>query len=268
MRSMWKGSISFGLVNIPVKMYSATQSKTVRFNQLHYLCYTPIKYQKICPQCGREVLPQEIVRGYEYEKGRYVVITDEEWAQFEEEFSRTVDILRFVDLREIDPVFFDKTYYLEPSETGGKAYALLREAMFQSGKIGVARITIRSRSSLAVVRVYGNTLTLETIFYPDEIRNTEGLQTAVGASIQEKELTMAISLINSLTEPFQPEQYEDIRRLGLLELIESKITGEDTYAAHPAKRGANVIDLMSALEASLQAQQDREIKDYGEEVRH
>ena len=234
MRSMWKGSISFGLVNIPIKMYSATQSRSVQFNQLHHLCHTPIKYQKICPQCGREVLPQEIVRGYEYEKGRYVVITDEEWAQFEEEFSRAVDILRFVDLREIDPIFFDKTYYLEPSERRWRTR--LRE-VFQSGKIGVARITIRSRSSLAVVRVYGNTLTLETIFYPDEIRDTAGLQTAVGASIQEKELTMAISLINSLTESFQPEQYEDTRRRGLLELIESKITGGNAFTAQWRREG-------------------------------
>lgn len=267
MRSMWRGSISFGLVNIPVKMYSATESKSIRFNQLHSLCHTPIKYQKVCPQCAREVSPQEIVRGYEYEKGQYVIVTDEEWAQFEEKLSRAVDILRFVDLGEIDPVYFDKAYYLEPSETGGKAYTLLKEAMVQSGKIGVARMTIRSKSSLAVVRVYRRILALETIFYPDEIRDTAGLQTDVGASIQEKELNMAISLIESLSEPFKPEHYEDTRRTGLLELIQNKIAGQETVAAAPLEKTSNVIDLMSALEASLQAQQTK-VRDYGEEVRH
>lgn len=134
MRSMWKGSLSFGLVNIPVKMYTATEHKDIRFNQLHSLCHTPIRYEKVCPSCERAVDSSEIVRGYQYETGRYVIFEDEELESFAEKSSRTIDILRFVELEEIDPIYYDKTYYLEPGETGGKAYALLQEALARSGQ--------------------------------------------------------------------------------------------------------------------------------------
>ncbi len=252
MRSMWKGSISFGLVNIPVKMYTATQEKQVRFNQLHSLCHTPIKYDKVCPRCERSVETEEIVRGYEYEKGRYVVFSDEELESFSQRSTGTVDILRFVDLHEIDPVYFNKTYYLEPSETGGKAYVLLKEALSSSGRIAVARITIRSKSSLAVIRIYHNILALETIFYPDEIRPADRLHIAVPGPIDERELTMAISLIDSLTEPFQPEHYSDERREEMLSLIESKIEGREFAVIRPGAEKEPAVDLLAALEASLQ----------------
>lgn len=264
MRSMWKGSLSFGLVNIPVRMYTATQAKDIRFNQLHRLCHTPIKYEKKCPTCGRAVESSEIVRGYQYETGRYVIFDGEELEQFSEQTSHTIDILRFVDLQEIDPIYFDKTYYLEPADTGGKAYALLQEALFRSGKIAVARITIRSKASLAVVRVYDSVLALETIFYPDEIRDHAQLAPA-RVPVQDRELQMALSLIASLTEPFQPDQYQDERRLGLLELIEAKIRGREIVQIEPAEGEVPALDLMAALQASLQAQQ---AKNQGFEVRH
>lgn len=267
MRSMWKGSISFGLVNIPVKMYAATEEKSVRFNQLHTLCHTPIKYEKVCPHCRRPVASKEIVRGYEYESGQYVLVTDEEWESFSQRSTKTVDILRFVELAEIDPIFFNKTYYLEPSETGGKAYLLLKEAMSGAGKIAVAKITIRSKPSLAVMRVFREILALETIFYPDEIRDEKSLERETGAELQPRELDMALSLITSLTEPFRPEEYSDERRTALLEFLENKIQGQDVAVTRPSQRELPAVDLMTALEASLQARK-AELEDFSGEVRH
>lgn|SRR5690554_920153 len=263
MRSMWKGSLSFGLVNIPVKMYTATEHKDIRFNQLHSLCHTPIRYEKVCPSCERAVDSSEIVRGYQYETGRYVIFEDEELESFAEKSSRTIDILRFVELEEIDPIYYDKTYYLEPGETGGKAYALLQEALARSGKIAVAKMTIRSKSSLAVVRVYRSLLALETIFYPDEIRDHTRLAPA-RVPVQERELQMALSLIESLTEPFQLEHYQDERRLGLQELIEAKIRGREVVLVEPAAADRPTLDLLAALQASLQEQQAKDTP----EVRH
>lgn len=256
MRSMWNGSLSFGLVNIPVKMYSATQGKDLRFNQLHTLCHTPIKYQKTCPHCQRAVDEQEIVRGYQYEPGHYVIIQDDEWEEFAVKSSRTVDILRFVELGEIDPIYYDKTYYLEPSETGGKAYSLLQKALSLSGKIAVAEITIRSKPSLAVVRVYHDLLALETIYYPDEIRDQARLS-ITHVPVQERELEMALSLIASLTEPFEPENYSDRRRQGLLDLVEAKIRGQETVLVDQREEESAPIDLLAALQASIKAQHEK-----------
>ena len=256
MRSMWNGSLSFGLVNIPVKMYTATQKKDLRFNQLHKLCHTPIKYEKTCPSCQRAVDEGEIVRGYQYEPGHYVIIQDEEWDDFTAKSSRTVDILRFVELSEIDPVYYHKTYYLEPSETGGKAYSLLQKALSISGKIAVAEITIRSKPSLAVIRVYHDLLALETIYYPDEIRDQARLSVAP-LLVQERELEMALSLIENLTEPFEPDQYSDQRRLGLLDLVEAKIRGQETVLVDQEDEQRAPVDLLAALQASIQAQHEK-----------
>ncbi|HHT91441.1 MAG: Ku protein [Bacillota bacterium] len=259
MRSMWNGSLSFGLVNIPVKMYAATQGKDLRFNQLHSVCHTPIKYEKVCPHCQRAVVPEEIVRGYSYEPGRYVIIQDEEWESFAAQATRTVDILRFVELREIDPIYYEKTYYLEPTDTGGKAYRLLQEALLQSGKIAVAEITIRSKPSLAVVRVYHEVLALETIFYPDEVRDYTHLA-QVRAPVSPRELEVALSLIETLTEPFNPEHYSDERRLGLQELIEKKIQGQQIVQVQQPAAEKAPVDLLAALQASIQAQQAKGAK--------
>ncbi|NLJ79651.1 MAG: Ku protein [Firmicutes bacterium] len=264
---MWKGSVSFGLVNIPVKMYTAVQEKRIRFNQLHAVCHTPIKYEKVCPRCKREVDSGEIVRGYEYDRGRYVTITAQEWQQFSEQAKKAIEILRFVKLEEIDPVFFNKTYYLEPGETGAKAYSLLKEALFTSGKIAVAQITIRSKTSLAVIRVYQEILVLETVFYPDEIRDQTRLNIEEGLALEQKELEMARSLITALTEPFRPQDYSDQRRKEILGFIESKIEGQETVAVQPRPEAAASIDLMAALEASLLARQ-KETNGVPEETRH
>jgi DNA end-binding protein Ku len=172
MHAMFKGTISFGLVSIPIKMFAATEDKDIRFRSIHKKCHTPIKYKKVCPLCDEEVGPDDIVKGFEYEPGKFVIVSDEDIESAKAEVqARSIEIVDFVALSEIDPIYFDKTYYLAPQpEMGDKAYSLLREAMNNSGRIAVARVTMRDKQTLCVLRVYGEALVMETIFYPDEIR--------------------------------------------------------------------------------------------------
>ncbi len=258
MHTVWKGAISFGLVHIPIKMHSATDDKDVHFRQLHKDCGMPISYKKKCAHCDKEVNPEEIVKGFEYEKDKYVVIKDEEIEAIKPESARTIKILDFVDLSDIDPIYFEKTYYLSPDMTGSGAYQLLLEAIAQTRKIGIAKIAIRSKSSLAAVRVVENCLILETMHFPDEIRALDQVPnlTAPGlAKIDEKELQMAKMLVEQLSSEFQPDKYTDDYRAALLELIEDKIAGQstDVIAASPTVGPSKVVDLMAALQASLQA---------------
>lgn len=254
MRNLWNGSISFGLVTIPVKLYAATEKKDVKFNYLHETCKTPIRYQKVCPTCGREVGPEEIVLGYEYEKGRYVVLREEDFQSIPAATAKTVDIVDFVDLAEIDPIYFDKTYFLEPAEGGSKAYALLRRAMKDTGRIAIARVVIRSKESLAAVRAYGeNALVLNTMHWPDEIRTTEGL-TGIQETpnLDSREVEMAVTLVDNLTAEFRPEKYDNEYRRALFDLIRSKVEGEAVEVVEPREAG-KVVDLMDALRASIRA---------------
>lgn len=253
MRSLWSGAISFGLVNIPVKLYAATERQNIKFNYLHEKCHTPIRYQKTCPSCQREVTAEEIVKGFEYAKGQYVILTEEDFAGVAIEATKTIDIIDFVDLSEIDPIYFDKTYYLESAQTGAKAYQLLKQAMEKTGKIAVAKVVIRSKQVLAVLRVYTNVLTMETIFFPAEIRQANELQTGQELEMSDKELEMAVSLITSLSTSFQPEKFTNEYRTALLEMIEKKIAGKETVTAMPQQAKGQIVDLMTALEASLQA---------------
>lgn len=254
MHTMWKGAISFGLVNIPIKMFTATEEKDIRFRFLHKECNTPLKYQKTCPTCRREVNESEIVRGYEYEIGHFIIMTDNDISALQSEVdNKTIEILDFVNLPEIDPIYFDKSYYLAPQETGNKAYTLLLRAMQDTGKIAVAKMTIRNKQTLAALRVYQNVLVMETIFYPDEVRATSlipGL--AEKADVVAKELDIATRLIETLTAPFNPEKYHDEYRAALRELIDKKIEGKEIEVA-PEAPHKNVIDLMEALQASLNA---------------
>ena len=254
MRSLWRGSISFGLVNIPVRLYTATEEKSVRFNLLHRACRTPIKYQKVCPVCDRVVDPGEIVRGYEYDRNRYVIMEEEDFESLPLPTAKQVEILDFVELSEIDPIYYEKSYYLEPEQGAEKAYALLRRAMKEMGRVAIAKVAIRSRESLACVRVYGRALVMETMFYPDEIRSADRLAgIAEEPALGEREVAMAAQLIDNLTEPFDPGKYRDHYREALLAAIDMKIQGEalTPQAAPPA--AGKVIDLMEALEASLRA---------------
>jgi DNA end-binding protein Ku len=255
MRSMWKGAISFGLVNIPVRMYTATEDRSISFNYLHQVCHTPVRYAKICPSCNREVTQEEIVRGYNYEKGRYIEITEDDLASIPLMTQRAVEILDFIDLNEIDPILFHKSYYLEPDASAAKPYFLLHQAMRQSGKVAIAKIAIRSRESICCIRVYQNALSLVTMIYPDEVRSLthlSGIETAPAVSAAE--LDMAGKLITSLTTPFTPEKYQDEYRQALATIINNKIAGNEVHEAPtPDIISTNVADLMAALEASLQA---------------
>ncbi len=252
MHTVWKGSISFGLVNIPVKMFTATEDKDIRFKYIHRECHTPVKYKKTCPSCNKDVQPEDIVKGYEYEPGRFVILTEEDFESIEVKSEKTVEILDFVKLEEVDPVYFDKTYFLGPQETGGKAYTLLREALSGKQRIAVAKITIRDRESLAVIRVYRNVLVLETIFYPDEVRDSkqvpgvpENLQTS------KAELDMATQLIDNLTTEFNPDKYSDTYRERLLEKINAKVEGKDFVVKKETDK-ENIVSLMEALKQSIQ----------------
>ncbi|HWO54416.1 Ku protein [Paenibacillus sp. FSL M7-1455] len=253
MHTVWKGAISFGLVHVPVKMFSATEDKDISMRYVHKECGSPLSYVRKCPVCEKEVQWEEISKGYEYEKGKFVLFEKDELEQIAEQANKSIAILDFVDLSEIDPIYFQKTYYLAPDQAGGNAYQLLKEAMSQSGKIGIAKISIRSKSSLAAIRVLDNCLAIETMFYPDEIRPVSQVPNLPeNIAVNEKELGMAQMLIDQLSTPFDPEKYTDDYRARLLELIEHKVTGEEIKIA-PAKQETNVIDLMAALQASIEA---------------
>ena len=253
MRPLWKGSISFGLVNIPVRLFAATEEKNVRFHQLHQACRTPIEYRKDCPTCKEEEAPDEIVKGYEYEKGRFVIIADSDLARIPEESTKSIAVVDFVRQEEIDPVYYDRSYYLVPAETGEKAYQLLLQAMVEAGMVAVVRMVLRSRQALGVLRIYEDHMVVETMFYPDEVRPTAALPAwNRDVKIHENELKMAQELIKNLTAPFDPGKYTDDYRRALLEIIEGKIAGEEVYLAPSPEKG-EVVDLMEALKASVSA---------------
>ncbi|MCO5388656.1 Ku protein [Desulfosporosinus sp.] len=248
MHTLWKGSISFGLVNVPVKMHAATESKEFKFNYLHEDCKSRIRSIKKCPACDIEVGTDDLVKGFEYEKDRYVVLSEDDLASLERPMSRSIDILDFINLPEIDPIYYQKSYYLSPEETAMKAYKLLCQSMEESGKVALARVTMRSKQHLACLRVFEKGLVMETMHYPKEIRHMDVVWDSVVPT--EAELTMARQLIENLARPFEPEKYHDELRQQMVELIESKIAGETYQVDMPAK-GGKVVDLMEALRASI-----------------
>jgi DNA end-binding protein Ku len=251
-RAMWKGAISFGLVTIPVAVYPATEEKTLRFNQLHDEDGGRIRYKRVCEKDGEEVTFEHIVKGYEVEKDRYVVLTDEDVNAIPVESSRAIDIHRFVDLDEIDPVMFKKSYYLVPEETGAKAYALLREAMADDGRVGIAKVSFRDKEHLAALRFKDEAFVLETMYWPDEIREADFGGVDVSAKIRGQELEMAKQLIESLSGEWNPEEYSDEYREALLQIVEAKLNGQEIEVVAPEPT-AKVVDLMEALKASVAA---------------
>jgi DNA end-binding protein Ku len=253
MKTLWKGAVSFGLVNIPVNMYVATENKDLKFHYLHEACMAPVNYKKVCSKCDKEVRPEEIVKGYEFQKGSYIIISEDDLARIPQENTKTIDILDFVRLEQVDPIYFEKSYYLEPSPGGDKAYTLIVEAMKKTGRIAIAKIVIRSKQSLAALRVKDGRLLMETIFYPDEIRSPASLKGGVDTDkLNEKELQMAVDLIENLSVDFNPDQYKDEYRQALWEMIEAKIAGQDFVSPAPEPQGGKVVDLMEALKASVQ----------------
>ncbi|MBU9721176.1 MULTISPECIES: Ku protein [Bacillaceae] len=259
MHTIWKGTISFGLVSIPIKLHAATENKDVKLRNLHKDCHAPIKYEKTCSECGKEISNEEIVKAYEYTEGKYVVLDDEELEKLKkEQEEKAVEIIDFVKLEEIDPIYFDRTYYVSPNEGGSKAYSLLRKALADTDKIGLAKITIRSKENLAAVRVYGKTLVMETLHFPDEVRDIKSVPNVPDeANIQPKELETAKTLIDHLTAEFDPSKYTDDYRLELLELIREKVE-EDKGVTKQEQ--TNVIDLMEALEKSIEKAKPKKTK--------
>jgi DNA end-binding protein Ku len=255
-RSIWSGAISFGLVNVPVKVYSATSAKTVRFHQLDGRTGTRIAQRRVNPATGEEVPFEDLVKGYELTRDSYVVVRPEELDALQPEKTRTIDIEDFVDLSDIDPVFYDRSYWLVPDKGAAKAYALLTQAMRQAGKVAIARVVLRNKEHLVALRHSGPGLMMETMLFHDEVVPAEDLDellqvAEVGAS--ERELAMARQLIESLTTSFEPDRYSDTYREAVLGLIERKAAGEDVAIQPEAPAPARVPDLMAALEASLAA---------------
>jgi DNA end-binding protein Ku len=252
MRPIWKGAISFGMVTIPVKLYAATEEKDIRFRLLHREDGAPIEEKRFCTEDGKEVAWDDLVRGFEVRKGEFVVLEPDEIAEAKPESGTTIEIGDFVEAAEIDPVYFEKSYFLEPTEIGARPFSLLRRALEETERVAIARVTIRTRERLAVLRTYEDTVILETMFWPDEIRSTGALDLPEGreAKVQAKELDMARSLVESLADRFKPESYTDAYRVALEELIERRMRGE-RRSAKRRKPEPKVIDLMDALRASV-----------------
>jgi DNA end-binding protein Ku len=255
-RSMWKGAISFGLVTIPVSVYPATEEKSLKFNQLHDEDMGRIRYKRVCSIDGEEVEYEHIVKGYEIEKDRYVILTDDDFDAVPVESSRAIDIQQFVELDEIDPILFKKSYYLVPDETGAKAYALLRTALSQENKVGIAKVSFRDKEHLSALRFKDDVFVLETMYWPDEIRAAEFDTVNAGEKVRDNEIDMAKALIDNLTEPWNPEQFTDEYREALMEVVEKKAAGEEIEAP-PEAAPARVVDLMEALKASVEAAKGR-----------
>jgi DNA end-binding protein Ku len=254
-RSIWNGVISFGMVSIPVKLYNATESKDVSFHQLHQVCGSRLKQLRWCPNCDREVEWGEIDRGYEYAKEQHVVLTEEDMSKLPLPSKRSIDLSAFVRAEEIDPVYYDKSYYLEPEDTGKKPYALLMRALKDKELTAVATIAIRNKERLCALRPYDGTMILETLLYPDEIRVQKGTDLP-NVKISASELKMAFSLIDLMAHTFKPEEYKDRYREAVMEVIEAKLTGAEIVQAPAAPKG-KVVDLMDALKASVAAAKDR-----------
>lgn len=256
-RAIWSGSISFGLVNIPIKLYSAISTKSVKFNQIDRRNGARVKQQRVNGETGEEVPYGEIVRGYEFTKGQYVVLTEDEMAAFEPSATHTVDLLAFVDLDEIDPIFYDGAYHVAPDRLAEKPYVLLTRAMEKSGKVAIARYVMRSKQYVAALRVRDGRLLLSQLVYADELvpaNEIPEMDDLADVDVDDREVAMANQLIESLSEEFDPESYHDDFRLAVLDLIEQKAAGQElTAAITPAPRGEEVVDLMAALEASVAA---------------
>jgi DNA end-binding protein Ku len=246
------GTISFGLVSIPVKMYTAASPAGVSFNQLHAKCGSRIKQQTFCPVCNEVVERAQLVKGYEVSKDQYVRVADEELKKLEGEASKTIDIAEFVPLEKVDPVYFEKAYYLGPDKGGEKPYRLLTDAMAKSGRVAVATFVMRGKESLVLIRPSNDGLMLHTMFFSDEVRSFGEIEKGTGAKIRDGEMDLAQQLIDGLSnDDFKPETYDDSYRVRVLQLIESKVEGKEITPAAPEAARAQVIDLMDALKESL-----------------
>ena len=260
-RSIWTGAISFGLVNVPVKLYSAVQRKNVRFNQLDSEGHVRIQMKRTNPVTGEEVPYERLVKGFEVGPDRYVIVEPEELEALEPRRTKTIDILDFVELADIDPIFYDHPYYLAPGAGGAKPYKLLLDAMRETGKVGIAKVVIRQKEALVALRPHGDLLQMDTLIYFDEIvpqDRIDELPDDTSVEINDRELSIAKQLVESLATTWEPEQYKDEYREKVLEMIEQKAAGEEIAVQPAAEDTAPVPDLMSALKASLDAVKSRD----------
>src|SRR3954468_1697892 len=258
-RSIWSGAISFGLVNVPIKLYSAVSRKTVRFNQLNEKTGNRIQQKRVDPDSGEEVPYEQIVKGFELTKDRYVIISPDELDALDPERTRTIQIEDFVDQSEIDPIYYDHPYYLVPDKGAGKAYGLLLNAMEASDKVAIARVVLRSKEQLVAIRPAGDLLMMETMIFHDEVvphDDIDDLPDSKSLKVSDREVKMAQQLIASLSSEFEPSKYRDEYREKVLELIEMKASGQEIAVQPEAPEPAKVPDLMAALEASLAAVKD------------
>jgi DNA end-binding protein Ku len=254
MRAIWKGSISFGLVNIPIALYPATRKEELKFRLLRNSDLSPVNYKRVAEKDGKEVPWNQVVKGYEYEKGKYVVLKDEDFQRVDLEATQTVDIQDFVDLDEIDPMFFYKPYYLEPQKGGDKAYALLRDSLQESKKVGIAKVVIKTRQYLAGVKPEDGALVLELMHFAEELADTSKLHIPKKVEVGKREMNMATQLIDSMSSKWTPEKYRDEYREALMEVIEEKVeTGGKEIEEKPSKppKPTKVIDLVEVLQRSL-----------------
>src|SRR5271170_1516108 len=258
MRAIWKGSIAFGLVHIPVNLYPATESQsTVSSNLLHKKDHSRIRYQRVSEATGKEVPAEEIVRGFEVERDNFVVISDDELKEAAPEKSAAIEIQEFVNESQIPTLYFEKPYYLEPDKGAGKAYALLREALAKSRKVGVAQFVLRNRESLCVLKAQGNALTLNTLRFASEIRSADGLRLPVNEKLVPNEVHLALKLIEGMAAEFDPAKYHDTYTEDVKKLIEDKAKGQKRQPPPPKPVRSNVIDLVAALQESLAQKKPR-----------
>ncbi len=260
MRAIWSGTLSFGLVTIPIRLYSALQPKELSFHLLHKKDLSPIRFAKVCRAEGSEVAYEDIVKGYEYHDGDYVVMTDEDFKKANVTENSTIEIIQFTDEKEIDPIFFEKPYYLEPDRKTQKPYTLLLDALKKSKKVGVAKYVLRSKEHLGIIRPHGDLIVLEQMHFAEEIRKPEGLQTAAKSASQKKEIDLALQLIDQLSTSFKPDNYSDTYTDQLKKIIEAKAKGRTPKAHGTAPEPIHVRDLMATLRRSLEAEQGKKTK--------
>lgn len=264
MRAIWKGSISFGLVYIPIAVYPATREEKLSFRQLRATDLSPIRYKKVADADQKEVSADQIVKGFEYERGRFIVLKEEDFAKVRIESTHSIDITDFVDLGQVDPKFFYKPYFLEPQKGGEKAYALLHKALAGTGKIGIAKVVISNREYLASVKPDGLFLVLDLMHFASEILAPDELKNGSSTAITDKELKMAQSLVESMSTPWEPEKYRDEYRNAVMEMIEEKAQHKEaTKKAAPTVRATNVVDLVKVLQESLNRNQSLKPKRNG-----
>jgi DNA end-binding protein Ku len=265
-RAIWKGAVSFGLVNVPVKLYSATEDRDVSFHQVHAADGGRVRYKRVCTVCGQEVAYADIAKGYEMENGDIVVLGDEDFADLPLPTAKTVELLAFVPAEQVDPVSYARSYYLEPEKNGVKPYVLLRDALDDAGRVGLVKVAIRNRESLAVLRPRDDVLVLQTMVWPDEVRPADFETLSDGVKSSKAERDVARTLIDTMAEDYDPSQYRDAYRDALEELVQAKATGGEVRKAPEPEEKAPVVDLVAALKASVEAarkSRDSQARDAG-----